>query len=168
MQANDVEITCSVRVYVTEDHEKVVRAVKNMAQFPNFEVLEDNDLYAVLQAISHDRSTLEPLRRILRSQKTLDVARSYMSHTLNSESFSFNLHKQAAYMGFAVFCSAPTESPLGPISFKIKSSNPQALLDWLATPTVDGVPIDELGKRNFKRKPVRRHNDVAVDEDEFF
>lgn len=154
-----------VRVYITEDRDRVVRALENMARFPQIETVEEHDHYSVLQGVSNEKESLEPLRRILRTQRTLEVARSYMLRTLTPTSFSFELHKQAAYAGAAVFCSVPSESPLGPISFRVESDNPQAILDWLATPTVDGVPIDELGKRNIKRKPIRGHDDVSIEDE---
>lgn len=154
-----------VRLYVTEDRDRVLRALSNMASFPQIEEVERHQHYSVLQGVSHEKESLEPLRRTLRSQRTLDVARSYMLRTLTASSFTFDLHKQAAYVGVAVFCSTPSESPLGPISFRVEAEEPQAVLDWLATPTVDGVPIDELGKRNLKRKAVRSHNDVSVEDE---
>ena len=168
MSVGDTVVVGRVRVYITEDREKVVRAVTNMVRLPHLETIERTDLYDLLEGVAYGRESLESLRRIIRNQKTLDVARSYMVRTMGDRSFSFDLHKQAAYVGVAVFCSTHSESPLGPISFRVEAENPQAVLDWLATPTVDGVPIDELAKRNLKRKPVRRHNDRLTADDEFF
>ncbi|MEM0120071.1 MAG: RNA-binding domain-containing protein [Thermoprotei archaeon] len=167
MDRGDVIVTVRVRVYVTEDRDRVIRAVANMVRLPQFEVVEKTELYEVLEGVAYGRECLEPIRRAIRHQKTLDAARSYMIHNMREHSFSFELHKQAAYVGVAVFCSNQSESPLGPISIRIEAENPQAVLDWLATPTVDGVPIDELGKRGLKGKPVRRRDDMLTGDDFF-
>lgn len=164
-EAGYIRVVCRVKVYVTEDRDRVLKALENMARFPKIEAVEEHDDHTVLQGVSDSKESLEPLRRILRSQRTLEVARSYMLRTLTHNSFSFDLHKQAAYVGVAVFCSTPTESPLGPISFRIESNNPQAILDWLATPTINGVPIDELGKRDLKRKTIRGDKNVSIDDE---
>jgi predicted RNA binding protein with dsRBD fold (UPF0201 family) len=166
MPDSRILVTAFVRVYVTEDRDRVVRALANMVRVAQIDSVEKTDVYELLRAVGHGKESLEPLRNTLRRQRTLDAARSYIARGMGPNRLDFHLHKQAAYVGAAVFCSTQSESPLGPISIRVECGDPQAVLDWLATPTVDGVPIDELGKRHIKRKPVGRHDNGsdAVDD----
>lgn len=163
----NVKIRVETKVYVTEEVEKVKSAI--YAIFDkldlNYTQPKNNDEYGVLFGEAEGVDALAKLRQTLRRQKTLDAARSYLLRGLSESGFRFELNKQAAYAGWAVFCSDSSESPLGSISVSVECDNPMSVIDWLATPTIDGVPIDELGKRNIKRKTVKGGKETELFDD---
>lgn len=144
----------SARVYATEDECKVREAIVKFVNLKTIEFFRGEE-YDSLNGRGEGKQCLTRLRSALRKQKTLDVARSYIMRRLTPVGFSFEINKQAAYVGAVVFCSDSSESPLGSISFRVDTSDPQTLLDWLATPTVDGVPVDELRQGDIQRQAVK-------------
>jgi predicted RNA binding protein with dsRBD fold (UPF0201 family) len=162
-----VQVCVEARVYVTEDEQKVREALTKFIELDTVEYFKGDD-YGSLRGKGSGKQCLMPLRNALRRQRTLDVARSYITRSLTPVGFNFEINKQAAYAGSVVFCSDPSESPLGPISIRVGTSAPQMLLDWLATPTIDGVPIDELRQRNFKRQTVKGRRNTRESFDDMF
>ena len=137
-------VTVAVDLYPTEDEDKVRRAVENIFEPSEWRVEELPDGMRRLIAESPSLSGLNRLRDKLRRQKTLDAARYMMRRFSTQDRLIFYLHKQAAYVGFAVFCLPEGESPLGPIEVVVESQDPKKVLDWLAPPTSEGKPKYEV------------------------
>ena len=91
-----------------------------------------------------DQSLLAKFRSMLRRERTLDAARKMLRRGVQGSTIRFHVNKQVALAGHVSFCQATGESPMGPISFYISTEDTYSLIDWLATRTIDGVPVDEL------------------------
>lgn len=130
-------------LYPTEDEEKVRAAIQNLLTPDEWRV-EEREGQQFLVASSSSLASLAKLRERLRRQRTLDAARYMIKRFSPADGLTFYLHKQAAYVGYAVFCLPEGESPLGAIQVTIRASDPKRVLDWLAPPTVDGRPKFEV------------------------
>ncbi|MEM4699515.1 MAG: RNA-binding domain-containing protein [Candidatus Nezhaarchaeales archaeon] len=130
-------------LYPTEDEEKVRAAIQNILTPDEWRVVEEGGRQ-FLEASSNVITCLTKLRERLRRQRTLDAARYMMRRFSSANELTFYLHKQAAYVGYAVFCLPEGESPLGAIKVTVKASDIKRVLDWLAPPTEDGRPKFEV------------------------
>lgn len=151
----------SARVYVTEEVESVRESIRKFFTLSSLRYVEPAcfEDFGVLTGEGRGAASLAGLREALRAQRTLDAARSYMSKGLGPSMVEFMMNKQAAHAGWAVLCSSDAESPLGAILVKVWTNDIQRLLDWVATPTLDGVPLDMLEEGHVHRKPVRRRDE---------
>ncbi|MDR0334367.1 MAG: hypothetical protein LBH69_00555 [Methanomassiliicoccaceae archaeon] len=128
----NIRVYCPV--FPSEDHEKVMRAVKNI--FPDMEP-ETTD-----NAISGETAKLEHFAAQIRRQRILDTARSVlMKGRRGEERTVFNMNKQAAFAGKISFTEERTI--LGTINVTITADNITGYIEALAPTTVDGeeVPI---------------------------
>lgn len=130
-------------LHPTEDEEKVREAIGNIASPSEWRVVEDGGKLLLIASSSTPASLLK-LRERLRRQRTLDAARYMIKRFSTPHRLTFYLHKQAAYMGHAVFCLPRGESPLGAIEVVVEGGNLERVLDWLAPPTANGKPLFEL------------------------
>jgi len=138
-----VEVEVRAEVRDTEDLRKVKKAILNLFSPDSVEV-EDLGDRRLIVARGRGASSLRKLYNALRSQRILDAARSYLRMGCAGNTVVFHLHKQAAYVGVASFCSLPErESPLGPITFIVTTSDTKRFIDWLAPRTVRGQPVGE-------------------------
>ncbi|MGQ9759303.1 MAG: RNA-binding domain-containing protein [Candidatus Methanomethylicaceae archaeon] len=133
----------------TEDESKVLRAVLNVTGVQSYKKYVESGRGFIVQ--EGDLSLLSRLRSLLRRERILDAARRVMLGGVEGSTITFYINKQAAYAGHVSFCMPEGESPLGPITFHIKTENPKALIDWLATKTIDGVPVDDLCRLESQR-----------------
>lgn len=82
------------------------------------------------------------MRSLLRRERILDAARKMMLRGMEGSTVTFCMNKQVAHAGHISFCRPAGESPMGPITFCISDDDPYSLIEWLATRTIDGVPVD--------------------------
>jgi predicted RNA binding protein with dsRBD fold (UPF0201 family) len=75
---------------------------------------------------------LENLKAMLRQAAIRDAARKLLLRSISGSTIVVNFNKQAAFAGRVSFCERYDESPLGPITLRIKSENPEAIVDWVA------------------------------------
>ena len=129
----DVQVTAPV--YDTEVTDRVADAVR--ALFPNADVEER---HGELLARTHD---LERLSEGLHRQEILDTARGAFFETLEGDTFSFDLKKQAAFEGVVNFAVGDPDE-LGEIHVRVRVEEPDAesYIDHVAPPTEEGRPID--------------------------
>jgi predicted RNA binding protein with dsRBD fold (UPF0201 family) len=80
---------------------------------------------------------------LLRRERILDAARSYMLKGLQPGMLVFKLNKQAAYVGRVSFADMDSEVPMGPITFIVETRRPMDVVNWLAPETRMGRPIRE-------------------------
>jgi len=137
-----VKVIVRTKINPTEDESKVLKAVMNLTNSDKYIKEKEGIFEYIIQ--EGDISLLNKLREILRRDKILDASRKIIMSGLEGSSITFHINKQVAYMGKVSFCKPERESPLGPISFYIWTDDPKSLIDWLATKTIGGIPVDEL------------------------
>lgn len=131
-----VEVVAEIRP--TEDPEKVKRALLNVFEPEEIEVRAEGD-GALLVARATSYKSLLRLKEAIWRQGIQDAARSVLSRSVAGEGrLIFSLNKQAAYVGVVSFVTEPNESPLGPITFNVETSDVRRFLDWIAPRTYRG------------------------------
>jgi predicted RNA binding protein with dsRBD fold (UPF0201 family) len=135
-------IRVEAEIRPTEDPEKVKRAVLNVFE-PDRMWIEKYGDYQLLVAESGSYQSLRKLYELLRRERILDAARSYMLKGVQGGMVVFRVNKQAAYVGRLSFAESETEVPLGPITFVIETRRPIDVVNWLAPETRMGRPIRE-------------------------
>lgn len=137
-----VYVRVEAEVRPTEDIEKVKRAVLNVFE-PDKLTVEDFGDYKLVVAEAWSYHSLWKLHELLRRERILDAARSYMLRGIQGSTLTFKINKQVAYVGRLSFVDMDREAPLGPIVFTIEAKNPREVVDWLAPPTRMGKPVYE-------------------------
>jgi len=129
----DVQITAPV--YDTEVTDRVADAITNV--FPNAEV---DHQHGELVATTHD---MEHFSECLHRREILDTARGVFFDTLDGDTFSFDLKKQAAFEGVVTFAVGEPDE-LGEIHVRVRVNDPdpESFIDHIAPPTQEGKPID--------------------------
>jgi len=131
---DEIKIRVGVEVNLTEDLEKVKRAVENVFSVADFEV-KPGEKGSLLIAETEGMEGLTKLYNLLRRERIRDAARRVLFKGLSENSITFYLNKQVAYAGHLSFCQPVAESPLGPIKVQITCDNPKELIEWLAPKT---------------------------------
>lgn len=145
-----IKVLVEADLYLTEAEDKVKEAVYNLTGSRDFKRWSQGKRSYLTQ--EGDESLLARFRTLIRRERTLDASRKMMRRGIQGSSIKFYVNKQVAFAGHLSFCQANGESPMGPISFYISVDDPNSLIEWLATRTIDGVPVDELcpsGSRRF-------------------
>jgi len=137
-----VKIRVEVEIRPTEDEKKVKKAVLNVFEPEKINIINIGER-RLLVAEANSYYSLLKLHELLRRERILDAARSYMIKGMAPGLLVFKLNKQAAYMGHVSFVDYDSEAPLGPITFIIETSRVSELVDWLAPPTRMGRPVKE-------------------------
>ena len=131
-----VEVVVEVRH--TENKQKVIHALENIFTPKKIEE-KRSDVGTVLIATCEGHECLEKLRSAIWRQGIQDAARSVIARGIVTEdTVVFSVNKQAAYAGVVSFVTEPNESPLGPITFTVKTSNTRQFLVWIAPRTYRG------------------------------
>jgi predicted RNA binding protein with dsRBD fold (UPF0201 family) len=136
-------VRVEAEVRPTEDVERVKRAVLNVFSPDTVRVEDLGGGYRLLVAESWSLRSLSRLWELLRAERILDAARSYMMRGLGDGALVFKLNKQAAYVGRVSLVDMDAEAPMGPIVFTVEHDDPRAVVDWLAPPTRMGRPLYE-------------------------
>jgi len=131
---DEIKIRVGVKVNLTEDLEKVKRAVENVFSVAEFEV-KPGEKGSLLMAKTEGMEGLTKLYNLLRRERIRDAARGVLFKGLSENSITFYLNKQVAYAGHVSFCQPVAESPLGPIKVQITCNKPKELIEWLAPKT---------------------------------
>jgi len=129
-----IEVAVYSSVRPTERVEKVASAIEKI--FPGMIM----DIRADRIEAYDGLESLRNLHRLLREQSILDTARGVMLRGRVVEAVSFQLNKQAAFMGIVSF--PPEEEPLGSLHVQIMGG--EMAINWLAPETENGVPINEI------------------------
>ncbi len=124
--------------FPTEPEEKVRRAIESIFPGARLRMIKQKGYVDRLEGTAG----LDRLHELLRKQKILDTARSAMYRGLKDDEISFELSKQAAYMGQVNFLDH--EVALGGIYVTIRYKDPQHIIDWLAPETREGKPLEEI------------------------
>jgi hypothetical protein len=129
-----IEVAVYSSVRPTERVEKVASAIEKI--FPGMIM----DIRADRIEAYDGLESLRNLHSLLREQSILDTARGVMLRGRVGEAVSFQLNKQAAFMGIVSF--PPEEEPLGSLHVQIMGG--EMVINWLAPETENGVPINEI------------------------
>lgn len=133
-----MRVEAVVEVRLTEDKKKVLKALENVFTPVNIRE-EPSDVGVILISTCDGHKCLEKLRGTIWRQGIQDAARSVISKGIVGEdTVIFSINKQAAYVGVVSFVTEPGESPLGPITFTVKTNNVRQFIDWLAPRTYRG------------------------------
>jgi len=133
---NDVEIEVEAFIYPTEDPEKVEKAIKTVFPACSMTLENPSDEVRLLRAREHGKEALIPLQSLLRQDRIRDAARSILMSGISNYMITFHLNKQVAFVGHISFSMPNAESPLGPITVRIRCENPISLIEWLAPRSV--------------------------------
>jgi predicted RNA binding protein with dsRBD fold (UPF0201 family) len=134
------KVLVRAEVSQTEDEAKVKTSVTNLTGSTVFSKANEGKRIILIQ--EGDRGLLTSLRALLRRERILDAARKMMLRGIEGGTVTFFINKQVALAGHVSFCRPTGESPMGPITFCIADDDPYSLIEWLATRTVDGIPVD--------------------------
>jgi len=124
-----VKIEVEAEVRPTENVEKVKRAVLNV--YSGDLILVGGGNYSFLKGMSMDLRSLEPLRKLIRSQQIEPAAKSYLLRRMSNGELTILLHKQAAFASKISFIDDAKESPLGPIKIYITGDNLAEVVNYL-------------------------------------
>jgi len=133
---SDVEIEAEAFIYPTEDPEKVEKAIKTVFPACSMTLENPSDEVRILRAREIGKEALIPLQSLLRQDRIRDAARSVLMSGISNNMITFHLNKQVAFVGHISFSMPNAESPLGPITVRIKCENPISLIEWLAPRSV--------------------------------
>lgn len=133
-----MKVEAVVEVRYTEDKAKVLRALENVFTPARLEEKPmENGILVISTCEGH--KCLEKLRGAIWRQGIQDAARSVISRGIVGEdTVIFSINKQAAFVGVVSFVTEPNESPLGPITFTVKTNNVRQFIDWIAPRTYRG------------------------------
>lgn len=123
-----VELVARASIFPTEDLERVSKAFLNL--FPDAEVTALDGQVEVRTA------DLSRFKQLIRNHKILDSTRAVMLRGIDGQTISFQLNKQAAFVGKISF--AEGKVPMGPIAVEISVADPEALIDDVAPSTING------------------------------
>ncbi|HEY3422438.1 MAG TPA: AAA family ATPase [Methanocellaceae archaeon] len=125
-------------VFPTEPEEKVREAIENIFPGANLHMVKKIGFVDMLEGTAG----LDRLHELLRTEQILDTARKSMFKDMEDHEFSFQLNKQAAFMGHVNFLDQ--NAPLGGIYVNIECADPRHVIEWLAPGTRDGKPEREI------------------------
>jgi hypothetical protein len=147
MTVYSVDVEVRAPVEPTEVTDRVADAVHEL--FPEVDLREEP---GELVGESH---SLEHFSELLREQAILDTARNTFRDTLEGETFTFRLKKQAAYVGTVNF-AVGSEGELGDVFVEVtvREPDPGTYIEHVAPRTDDGVPVDELDERSRGADPT--------------
>lgn len=121
-----VEVIATAKVYLSEDINKVIEAIKNV--IPNASIKAEE--YNVI-GIANGKEALMEIHRQTKAKEILGILRKRLLNNLLDNHTWFYLNKQAAYAKVVVICEEAEESPLGPIKVEIKSNDIDSIIEWL-------------------------------------
>lgn len=131
-----IEVRITVPVEDTEIEARVEDAITNL--FPGAEIENvDGELRGEVHTLDH-------FSELLHRRAILDTARGEFFRTLDGDSFSFQLKKQAAFqevVNFAV--GEPGELGDIHVHVRVDDPDPETFIDYVAPPTEDGRPITD-------------------------
>lgn len=128
-----MKITVQTEARLTEDENKVLRALYNIFTPEKIETIEE-ETRKIIRAYSTNINSLQKLKELIKKSYILDAARKVIRSAPQFKQgiITFYLNKQAAYMGKVSFSAPEKESALGPITITVETNDPYEFLDWIA------------------------------------
>ncbi len=123
-------INCHIKMISTinpsEDPSKISTAIANV--FP-YSVIKTNSL--LITATSQELRSFEMIYEAIHNHQSQKAYSRHLQNNINGNTTWFLLNKQAAFVKRVVICDESEESPLGPITVTLTSSNIDEIIDWL-------------------------------------
>ena len=140
-----IEVEVSAVVNPTEEIEKVAIAIVNL--FHGFELDLDESTQKPRLIGSGEIGSLKVMHELFRKEQVLDTARKQLEKGRSVDRMSTHviINKQVAFVNCLNFPAE--EEPLGSIHIIIKAGSEHELdrlVDWLAPPTEEGIPLFEI------------------------
>jgi len=133
---NDIEIEAEAFIHPTEDPERVEKAIKTVFPTSSMTLESQTEEVRILRAREHGKQALIPLQSLLRQDRIRDAARSVLMSGISNNMITFDLNKQVAFVRHISFSMPNAETPLGPITVRIRCKDPIGLIEWLAPRSV--------------------------------
>jgi predicted RNA binding protein with dsRBD fold (UPF0201 family) len=121
----EIYVFVKTKVHPTESSEKVEVAVRNVLGDIPLNSSSEGDL-ATIEGRVEGLESLGPLRSLIMRTMIRDAARALFTRSVQGDTLSFGLNKQAAYVGRVSFHRSG-ESQLGPIQIIIKGDTSAAI-----------------------------------------
>lgn len=117
----------------TEDQSKVERALHSIFPSAHIERTDLADDVVKLEVHGNSLEFLSTLRSLIKQERIRSAARSILLRGTRGTHIRFYLNKQAAFVGRVSFCQPEGESPLGPISIEVETTDVSRVIDYLAS-----------------------------------
>ncbi|HVO77990.1 MAG TPA: RNA-binding domain-containing protein [Methanomassiliicoccales archaeon] len=124
-------ITARVRLFSTEDPDKVRRALLNV--FPDA-LVEEYEGGLIARS-----GSLARFKELIHNQRIRDSTRSVLLRSASGSEMRFQLNKQVAYVGKISFTEGPM--PLGSIEVSIEADDIASVIDEVAPATIGGEEV---------------------------
>ena len=119
-------VSASCDVFASEDEGAIRRALETVLDGGKTSVGD-----GTAESAADSAASLVRIRETVRSRGSGSAWRRRMRLNTDGETTWVYLNKQAAAAGSIALCSDAEESPLGPITLRITSSEIEAIVDWL-------------------------------------
>jgi hypothetical protein len=130
-----MEILIQAEVFPTESVEKVKKAISKLFDVEIY-VKHHKDRTLVV-GVGNRRESIRKIYTLIRSQSILDTSRQILKSSKKGNTITFELNKQAAYMGIVnFFDTSNSRPPLGTILVEIRSRKIDEIIEWLAPSTI--------------------------------
>jgi predicted RNA binding protein with dsRBD fold (UPF0201 family) len=139
LRRDGIVTTLSVLLMPTEVEDRVRKAVENVFPGTRLSLIKKE---GYVDRLTGTAPSLDAMHGLLRRQQILDTARNSFFNGLEGKEISFQLNKQAAFMGYVNFLDHPM--PLGGIDVTVETDEPELIIDWLAPVTAEGRPVKEI------------------------
>ncbi len=100
--------------------------------------------------------SLERFRMIIQRDRIRAAAAAVLHKSSGPDGFLVFLNKQVAFVNHVSFCEPEGESPLGPIRFKVQTSDPFKVINWITGGKNERLP-------RAKRARASINDEVKVD-----
>jgi predicted RNA binding protein with dsRBD fold (UPF0201 family) len=124
----DLVIDIKTEINLSESYDKVLDAVSQIAEIKDKIPMDKN----MICISTSDSEILRKIYRQVRSKAIVSALRKLLLKNMDGNTTRFYLNKQAATAGVISLVETPEESPLGPITVSLASSELQQVIDWLA------------------------------------
>ncbi len=122
----DCKIQMSCMINPSEDPEKIKHAISNVFPYS----ITTNDAFFVISKSKELRS-FEKIHEAIHTNNSQNIYGRNLENNLENNSTWFFLNRQAAFVEKIILCDQAEESPLGPITVTVTSSNIDRIIDWL-------------------------------------
>ncbi|MGQ4893058.1 MAG: RNA-binding domain-containing protein [Candidatus Njordarchaeia archaeon] len=126
-----IKVNIVTRVYPTENKDKVLRAIKNIAniELGTLQIFSGKS-YNIIK-ISGDNKLLGRFRSKIFRRGIGEVIKIFAGKNTRENKTYLFLNKQAAYAGVVNLVENPDESPLGSIKIEIEANNDHELSNFI-------------------------------------
>ncbi|MFX1297938.1 MAG: RNA-binding domain-containing protein [Promethearchaeota archaeon] len=124
-----IQITIKTPINPTEDWNKVSKCLENIIHNP---IIKKEEMHLIVRNSRIDLLSL--IREKLKTQRIRDSARKILFKSIDLDSLTFHLNKQAAFIGRIHFVTNPErEDFLGPITITIEATEKEIkeIINWL-------------------------------------